>query len=155
MTACKGGAAMAAAVELIRASLAAGIKPHALSIAAHYGVERRELGRMLAHEGIIFASGRMSAADVQRFAEAHPEISVRMPRLDEVSEHGKRWRDVLEGAPPHLELEDSCAHWGIEGAAEEYEVSEETICGWLRAYGVRGENNYKTHKRPSGKQERA
>lgn len=41
----------------------------------------------------------------------------------------------LAGAPPLDELEDACARWGFDGAAEEYEVTEETIRDWLRAYG--------------------
>ena len=41
----------------------------------------------------------------------------------------------LADAPPLDELEDACARWGFDGAAEEYEVSEETIREWLRAYG--------------------
>ncbi len=42
---------------------------------------------------------------------------------------------TLEGAPPLDELEDACARWGFSGAAEEYDVSEETVREWLRAYG--------------------
>lgn len=40
------------------------------------------------------------------------------------------WRRPV---PPLAELEDSCARWGIEGAAEEYEVSAAKIRAWLRA----------------------
>jgi hypothetical protein len=49
--------------------------------------------------------------------------------------------------------EDACAVWGICGAAEEYEVSEDQICVWLRAYGVRQEHSYRVRKRPTGGQE--
>ena len=48
-------------------------------------------------------------------------------------------RRTLEGAPPLDELEDACARWGFDGAAEEYDVSEETVREWLRAYGEMSE----------------
>jgi transposase-like protein len=41
-------------------------------------------------------------------------------------------------APPASELVDACARWGIDGAAEEYEVEPEQVCKWLRGY--RGED---------------
>ena len=41
----------------------------------------------------------------------------------------------LADAPPLAELEDAFARWGFEGAAEEYEVTEERVREWLRAYG--------------------
>lgn len=48
-------------------------------------------------------------------------------------------RRTLDGAPPLDELEDACARWGFDGAAEEYDVSEETVREWLRAYGEMSE----------------
>ena len=49
--------------------------------------------------------------------------------------------------PPKDELEDACARWGWDGAAEEYEVDEATIIRWLRA----GEEATRSGPRPKKK----
>ena len=34
--------------------------------------------------------------------------------------------------PPVTELLDACSRWGIDGAAEEYGVTSEQVCAWMR-----------------------
>jgi hypothetical protein len=42
--------------------------------------------------------------------------------------------------PPKDELEDACARWGWDGAAEEYGVDRATIVRWLRESDMHGES---------------
>lgn len=148
MTSCK--AAMDA-YELIRRLLDKGIRPHAVSIAAHYGITPQQLKVLTGRAGLLLPAGRMSAAQIAAFEAACPHIELKLPRLDAGAIPARNL--PLDGAPPELELEDSCAQWGIKGAAEEYEVSEDQICAWLRAYGMRGEISTTMWRRPPGGQE--
>ena len=38
--------------------------------------------------------------------------------------------------PPLDELNDALTRWGIDGVAEEYDVSTERVCAWMRALGI-------------------
>lgn len=136
MTTCKPALA---AIELVKSLLDQGVRPHAISIAAHYGISSSKLKRQMIRVGVILPSGRMSAAQIAAFEAACPHVALKLPRLDEGAIPARAL--PLDGAPGELELEDSCAQWGIKGAAEEYGVSEAQICAWLRAYGMRGELN--------------
>lgn len=75
---------------------------------------------------------------VTAFAEAHGVGQASLYRALARLDAPRRNRRV-EGAPPLDELEDACARWGFDGAAEEYDVSEETVREWLRAYGEMSE----------------
>lgn len=119
------------AVQTVRTALAAGVKPHVSAIARHHGVSHHALTTALRFAGISQPAGRMSRADKARHMALLPAIKLPVPAP--VPE----WREALRGAPPLDELKDACVRWGIDGAAEEYEVSEEQICTWLRAHGMR------------------
>lgn len=121
------------AVQTVRDVLRAGIKPHVSAIARHHGVRPPALAIALRGAGIPQAAGRMSREDMARHEALFPRVDLRAQAPVPV------WSEALRGSPPHLELEDACAVWGIRGAAEEYEVSEEQVCAWLRAHGMRAE----------------
>jgi len=38
--------------------------------------------------------------------------------------------------PPRDELSDALTRWGIDGAAEEYDVSTERVCAWMRTLEI-------------------
>jgi hypothetical protein len=71
---------------------------------------------------------------VTAYADAHGVSQAALYRALARLDAPRRRRGVA-GAPPLDELEDACARWGFDGAAEEYDVSEETVREWLRAYG--------------------
>ncbi len=50
--------------------------------------------------------------------------------------------------PPKDELEDACARWGWDGAAEEYEVDRATIVRWLREVDMLGESTRGRKRKP-------
>lgn len=128
-----------AALRRIEDLLAAGIRPHAVSIAAHYGVTSGQLKTLLMRARIKLPAGRMSAEQIEAFAEACPRIPLILRRATHAFREPRT--ELPEGMPDEVELEDACAQWGIAGAAEEYEVSEDQICAWLRAHGEASELN--------------
>ena len=123
--------AVGEAVEVIQWVLTQGIRPHAISIAAHYGVTPRSLRKGLRAAGVALHQGCASKADRAAHKLALPEVRLVTQKDWRMSPHA----EVLRDAPPLAELEDSCARWGIEGAAEEYDVPDTKVCAWLRAYG--------------------
>jgi hypothetical protein len=118
-------------VEVIQWALTQGIRPHVISIAAHYGVTPQSLRKGLIVAGVV--RHRWCSSEVDRAAHRLALPSVRLATQED-------WRlvhqaEVLHDAPPLHELEDSCARWGIDGAAEEYDVPATKVCAWLSAYG--------------------
>lgn len=55
------------------------------------------------------------------------------------------------GRPPKDELEDACARWGWNGAAEEYGVDRATIVRWLRESEMEGETQRGPKLKPKAK----
>ena len=41
-----------------------------------------------------------------------------------------------DDTPPRKELDDALRRWGIDGVAEEYDVSTERVCAWMRALEI-------------------
>ena len=123
--------AMAAVLREVAHVQSEGARPILVPLAAHHGVTLKALKRELNMAGIICQSGPYTTE--QRAAHKRLLPHVALPcvkaRLDDDSV------ERIEGAPPDAELLDACGRWGIDGAAEEYEVSEVVVCAWLRACG--------------------
>ena len=67
---------------------------------------------------------------------SHATLYKALAKLEPLTPGTRRGRSYkVADAPPLAELEDACARWGFDGAAEEYEVTEERVREWLRAYG--------------------
>ena len=97
---------------------------------------RRTSHDIVAHVATLYVAA-VAAGDsrtVTAYADAHGVSQAALYRALARLDAPRRRRGVA-GAPPLDELEDACARWGFEGAAEEYDVSEETVREWLRAYG--------------------
>jgi transposase len=56
-----------------------------------------------------------------------------------------------DNKPDKEELNDAVTRWGFEGAAEEYEVSQQTICAWMRSYEQDEEDAAMSKNRHSSK----
>lgn len=104
--------------DLYRAALDRGEKPVARTFAATHGISSNSIYRALADMGV-----RTARKGRGKTGEPRSATSWRRPTPSQ------------NEAPPHDELQDACARWGIDGAAEEYEVSVTQICAWLRAGG--------------------
>lgn len=113
-------AACAPALAAMRAALACGTMPNVAQLARTHGVKLHALKAAYRLAGLKLQSGRRAA-------------SKRGAKITELED------GTTETRPPLAELEDACARWGLDGAAEEYEVDEATICRWLREIGVEDE----------------
>ena len=118
--------ALRLALAEVRRLVGCGVRPQLAAIAAHYHVCGRSLGHALRERGIKLKRGRFTPAE----AAAHLYYAPAIALAD---------APAPAGMPPLDELEDACARWGLDGAAEEYEVSEVRICAWLRAHGEASE----------------
>lgn len=85
----------------------------------------------------VKAGDPTSATDFARaHGISHTALYKALAKLEPLTPGTRRGRPYkVADAPPLAELEDSCARWGFDGAAEEYEVTEERVREWLRAYG--------------------
>lgn len=86
----------------------------------------REIASQL-NASISYVSRHIAAARSQRgLAAARPGRPTRSPDDPRASYDG----------PPREELDDALTRWGIDGVAEEYDVSTEHVCAWMRALEI-------------------
>lgn len=140
---------MARALEIVRQAMNDNIRPHIAAIAHGCGVNAAGLYKTLTHEQITLPPGKMSAYDTMQWQIHYPDFPLPSrddedepsspPAAHAASRHTRTTPYNPAARPSNRELEDACARWGIDGAAEEYEVSEAQICAWLREHGERQE----------------
>lgn len=118
--------ALRAALAEVRRLMGCGVRPQLAAIAAHYHIEGRGLSHAMKERGIVIKKGRRSPGENAAHLYYAPHIAL-------------PGSGAAAGMPPLNELEDACARWGLDGAAEEYDVTEAQICAWLRAHGEAGE----------------